>query len=109
MRTLRGAQTPICGQATQVRLISESTFTVRGHGVHSVFEECANAISEMNDVELVSGLRSFRASVILHSHTIGPVALARILIHPGFVEITAHITPSSLLESVRLARPFLGL
>jgi len=94
---------------TRVRLISESTFTVRGHGVHSVYEEHAQAISMMDDFQLVSGVRSLSPRVILHSHTIGPIAVARILIHRGFKIITAHITPTSLLESIRFARPFLGL
>jgi 1,2-diacylglycerol-3-alpha-glucose alpha-1,2-galactosyltransferase len=55
----------------------------------------------MDDVKLISGVRSLRSSVILHSHTIGPLALARIIIHPGAKEITAHITPTSLIESIR--------
>lgn len=109
MRIGRDIPTPGRGQAALVRLISESSFTVRGHGVHSIFEEYVKAISEMDDVNLISGIRSLNSSVILHSHTIGPIALARILIHPGFKEITAHITPSSLIDSIRLAEPFLGL
>lgn len=97
------------GKPMRVLVVSESTFTVRGHGVHSVFEECVAAISEMDDVELVSAIRSLGSSVILHSHTIGPVALGRMLIHRGMKVVTAHITPSSLIGSIRLARVILPL
>ncbi len=63
----------------------------------------------MPDVELVSGPRSLGRSVILHIHTIGPVALARMLVHPGHKLITAHITPASFLGSIRYAQLLLGL
>lgn len=108
MRTVRRKRSA-SSNLTRVRMISESTFTVRGHGVHSVYEECIRAISDMDDFELVRGLKALGRSVILHSHTVGPVALARVLVHRGPTVMTAHITPSSMTESVRFARPLLNL
>ena len=90
-----------------VRLISESTFTVRGHGVHSIYDEQLRALSGMDDVELVSGLRSCGRDVILHVHTVGPWAFLRMLAHKGPIVITAHITPASFLGSIRGARFFI--
>jgi 1,2-diacylglycerol-3-alpha-glucose alpha-1,2-galactosyltransferase len=89
-------------------MISESTFTVRGHGVHTAFEECLAALQLMPDVRRVSGWRSIRRGVTLHAHTVGPVALAQLLVHPGSRVVSAHITPDSFVGSVRGARPLLG-
>lgn len=93
----------------RVRLLSESTFTVRGHGVHSIYEEQLQAIRRMDDVELVSGIGSCGRSVVLYAHTVGPLALARIMVHRGPVIIAAHITPGSFLGSIRGAKYFLWL
>jgi 1,2-diacylglycerol-3-alpha-glucose alpha-1,2-galactosyltransferase len=90
-------------------VISESTFTAQGHGVHSAYLDTIQAISQMDDVEMVSGMRSLGTSVILHLHTIGPTALARMLIHRGHKIVTAHITPASLVGSIICVRPLLGL
>jgi len=102
------AGTPPRPGPTRVRVISESAFTVRGHGVHSIYEEHLKAISSMDDVELVSGARSLSRSVILYMHTVGPIALARMLIHRGPVVMAAHITPASFLGSIRGAGFLLG-
>ena len=92
-----------------MRLLSESTFTVRGHGVHSIYEEQFRAICCMDDVELVSGIGSCGPGTILYAHTIGPVALARMIVHRGPVIVAAHITPASFLGSIRGAKYSLGL
>ena len=63
----------------------------------------------MDDVELVSGVRSCGRNVILYAHTVGPVALARMMVHRGPIIVAAHITPASFLGSIRGARYFLWL
>lgn len=102
---------PVCTSRwiKRVRVISESTFTVQGHGVHSAYLDTIQAISQMDDVEMVSGMRSLGTSVILHAHTIGPTALVRMLIHRGYRIVNAHITPASFVGSIICARPLLGL
>lgn len=63
----------------------------------------------MDDVKLVSGIRSCSPRVILSAHTVGPVALARMIVHRGPVIVTGHITPASLLGSIRCAKQSLRL
>lgn len=89
-------------------MVSETTFTIRGHGVHSAYEECLRAVDEMPDVEQVKGLRAYGRSVILHVHTMGPVAVLRMLAHRGPRLITAHVTPASLIGNIRGADLFPG-
>ena len=102
-------QTQTGARPILVRLISESTFTVRGHGVHSVYEDSLRVMTQMDEIQIVSGLRSLARPVVLHAHTIGPVALIRLLMHRGCRIVTANITPGSLIGSVRCPRPLLGL
>ncbi|MEV0620805.1 glycosyltransferase family 4 protein [Nonomuraea sp. NPDC050404] len=93
----------------RVNVISESSFTVKGHGVHSAYEETIQAIAEMEDVQLTSGLRGFGRSTVLHVHTMGPVALARIFLHRGSTVVSAHVTPLTIVGSIRGAQWLLRL
>ncbi|MCW2877185.1 MAG: 1,2-diacylglycerol-3-alpha-glucose alpha,2-galactosyltransferase [Sphaerisporangium sp.] len=88
--------------------MSESTFTVRGHGVHSVFEESIRAINQMPDFERVSGIRAYGRNVVLHVHTMGPFAAMRMLAHRGPRLISAHITPESFFGSIKGAHVIRG-
>ncbi|WP_214410899.1 glycosyltransferase [Sphaerisporangium fuscum] len=81
--------------------MSESVFTVRGHGVHSVFEESIRAINQMPEFECVSGVRAYGRNVVLHVHTMGPFAALRMLAHRGPSLISAHVTPGTLLGSIK--------
>ncbi|MFC4585805.1 glycosyltransferase [Sphaerisporangium corydalis] len=81
--------------------MSESSFTIRGHGVHSVFEESLRAIDLMPDFERVTGIRAYGRNVVLHVHTMGMFALLRLLAHRGPRLISAHVTPQTLLGSIK--------
>jgi 1,2-diacylglycerol-3-alpha-glucose alpha-1,2-galactosyltransferase len=74
---------------------------VQGHGVHSMYEECIAALTTMNEVRLVRGRGSTRPHVTLHAHTVGPMVLARMVIHRGPRVLTAHVTPGSFIGSIR--------
>ncbi|MFC4530721.1 glycosyltransferase [Sphaerisporangium dianthi] len=92
-----------------VSVVSESAFTVRGHGVHSVFEESLRAIKRMPDFRRVSGLRAYRKDVVLHVHTMGPLAALRMMAHRGPKLISAHVTPETLIGSIKGAHLIRGL
>lgn len=84
-----------------VSVMSESAYTVRGHGVHSVYEESVRAVDGMTDFIRVSGRRAYRRDVILHVHTMGPLAVIRMMAHRGPKLISAHVTPETLAGSIR--------
>ena len=52
-----------------VNVVSESVFTVRGHGVHTAFEEHVNALKSYTDYSVK--INSKRPTDIVHVHTVG--------------------------------------
>lgn len=76
---------------------SESVVGPRGHGVHSAFVELAAAHAESSwTVHINSGPRTG----VLHIHTMGPLALLKLLRHRGPKVVSAHITPATLVGSI---------
>lgn len=69
--------------------------------MHSVFEESVRAIKQMPDFERVTGMRAYGKRVVLHVHTMGPFAVMRMLAHRGPRLISAHVTPETLVGSIR--------
>lgn len=84
--------------ALSVNLVSESAFTIGGHGVHSAYLEDLALLRVLDGVE-VSVNRPRRADV-QHVHTVGPYA-SRLMRAGRRSVITAHLTPASLVGSLR--------
>ncbi|GLZ37624.1 glycosyltransferase [Actinokineospora sp. NBRC 105648] len=94
-----------------VNVVSESAFTVQGHGVHSAFADSVDALGTLSDLSVVTN--GLRQADVTHIHTVGPVSLAALLRANSSV-VTAHITADSLVGSViggqllaSLFRPYL--
>ena len=82
--------------------ISESDFSVQGHGVHTAFVETLNGLSKRADV--VVSKNNFQAADIRHIHTVGPYSLAQILFASGKKVVSAHVIPESFVGSLRGAK-----
>lgn len=89
-------------QKIKVNIISESEFTVQGHGVHTAFEETYRCLRGKNNV--VAYKNSSRPADILHIHTVGPYSLKRLLFYRGKKVVSAHVLPESFVGSLRGAR-----
>ncbi len=87
--------------------ISESEFSVKGHGVHTAYIETTAALKKRSDV--VVAVNSRQAADIIHIHTVGPYALERLLFGKGKKIVSAHIVPDSLVGSLRGAKLWYGL
>ncbi|MBI2464251.1 glycosyltransferase [Candidatus Peregrinibacteria bacterium] len=84
----------------KINLISETTFTVQGHGVHTAFIENRDALKNLGiDVQT----NSKKPCDIIHVHTVGPYSLYHVLKNRGKVVITAHVIPDSFVGSLRCA------
>lgn len=81
-----------------VNVVSESAFTIDGHGVHSAYLEHLTSLSR-TDLIKVSANRPRRADV-QHAHTVGPYAMSLLLSGRKRI-VTAHLTPGSLTGSLR--------
>lgn len=77
--------------------ISESEFSVKGHGVHTAFVETERGLRRLDDVE-VSQNRLNTADV-RHIHTVGPYSLLQ-LTRPGKKVISGHVVPASFVGSL---------
>lgn len=80
---------------------SESYVGSRGHGVHSACVELAAAQAQTSwTVHINRG----PTTGVLHVHTMGPMALLRLLRHRGPTVVAAHVTPATLVGSIAGAR-----
>jgi 1,2-diacylglycerol-3-alpha-glucose alpha-1,2-galactosyltransferase len=91
----------------KVNVISESAFTVQGHGVHTAFTETVDALRRYTDAEVVANGRG--GADILHLHTVGLYALNKLLFARGRKVVSAHVTPDSFGGSLIGAKYWYGL
>lgn len=81
-------------------MISESTFTVRAHGVHSAFAAMVEGLKKRKDIEVkVNSFDPFDPADIIHVQTLGPYGLAMLLFGKGKKIVSVHIVPDSLIGS----------
>ncbi len=88
----------------KVNIISETVFTIQGHGVHTAYLELANALKKRADVIVNVNDKIASEVDITHIHTVGPFALMYLFFGKGKKVVTAHIVPYSLLGSMAGAR-----
>jgi 1,2-diacylglycerol-3-alpha-glucose alpha-1,2-galactosyltransferase len=83
-----------------VQVISESQFTITGHGVHTAFLEHVNYLECRGEVQLDINGRPSGMSDLMHIHTVGPYALMLLLTTRAVRVVTAHLLPESLMGSI---------
>lgn len=91
----------------RVTQVSESTFTVKGHGVHTAFTEMTAALKHEPDI--IVSVNKHGAADITHIHTIGIFSLSFLLFGRGKKIVSAHIVPESLRGSLVGANLWLPL
>lgn len=85
----------------RVNMLSESEFTVKGHGVHTAYVELTAALKRRPDIDIA--VNTDRLADITHIQTVGFYALRRLLFGPGKKVVSAHIVPDSFIGSLLLA------
>lgn len=91
----------------KVNVISESEFTVKGHGVHTAYIELTNALRKRPDIDLSVNID--RDVDITHIHTIGLYAFRRLLFAKSKKVVSAHLVPDSFVGSLVGAKYWLPL
>lgn len=86
----------------RVNVISESAFTVQGHGVHTAFEETVRMLRDYTDSDVAENTN--RPADIIHIHTVGPYSLKKLLFNHGRKVVSAHVVPDSFVGSLVGAR-----
>ncbi len=91
-------------------MVSESEFTVQGHGVHTAYLEMRNSLEKRPDIELTVNAEPQKNADITHLHTVGFFAFRRLVSRKGGKRVvSAHIVPDSLVGSIvgaKLWMPF---
>ncbi len=87
--------------------ISESDFSVQGHGVHTAFVETLRGLQARDDV--IVSKNNFKPADIRHIHTVGPYSLLQLLFGRGKKVVSAHVVPASFVGSLVGAKYWLGL
>ncbi len=86
--------------------ISESEFSVQGHGVHTAFVETVRGLELLDDVSVSKN--TYDAADIRHIHTVGPYSLLQ-LMRPGVKVISGHVVPASFVGSLVGAKYWLPI
>lgn len=86
-----------------VNMVSESEFSVQGHGVHTAFVEITKALRARDDVDV--RVNSNEPADIVHVQTVGPYAIRRLISKKYKARfISAHVVPASFVGSLRGAK-----
>ncbi len=89
----------------RVNIVSESEISVQGHGVHTAYEEMANSLEQLPDVEVIRGHFGEQVDCdIVHLHTVGPRTFKKLFQKNVKVVISAHVVPDSFVGSLVFAR-----
>lgn len=82
-----------------VNIISETEFSVKGHGVHTAYVEMRDALKRRTNIELHVNDRKVKADII-HIHTMGLFSW-RFLNKPhGKKVVSGHLVPDSFIGSI---------
>ena len=87
--------------------VSESAFSVQGHGVHTAFVETVRGLGQLGDVEVLQN--TFARADIRHIHTFGAYGLAQLVFPRGKKVVSAHVVPASLVGSIVGAKRWLAV
>jgi 1,2-diacylglycerol-3-alpha-glucose alpha-1,2-galactosyltransferase len=86
-----------------INIVSESAFTVQGHGVHSAFTDMVDSY-KTNKIFSIVSVNSWKRHDINHYHTVGLYSLFHMLFVPGKSVMSVHVVPDSLVGSFILAK-----
>lgn len=83
----------------KVNIISESVFTVQGHGVHTAYNEHFNSLKKIPNVEVMTNTKE--PADIIHIHTVGLYSLKFLLKGKAKKKfVSAHVVPDSFVGSL---------
>lgn len=85
-----------------VNMISESEFTVQGHGVHTAYKEITDALRKRKDIDIE--VNSDRPADIIHIQTMGLYSFRHLMKKGGKKVVSAHIVPDSFIGSIKGAK-----
>lgn len=93
-----------------VNMVSESDITVQGHGVHTAYDELAQALEARQDVAVIRGeFGKTTPCDVVHIHTIGPRVWRKLFQRGPKKIMSVHVIPASFIGSIALSRYWLPI
>lgn len=86
----------------KVNMLSETEFTVKGHGVHTAYVELTRALKKRDDVDVA--VNTDQLVDVTHIQTVGTYALRHLLFGRGKKVVSAHLVPDSFIGSIKGAK-----
>lgn len=87
-----------------INVISDSAFTVQGHGVHTAYTEHLAGLKKYTpEFEVHTNQKNFKADII-HVHTVGFYGIRFLLSRGSIKFVSAHVVPDSFIGSLVGAR-----
>ncbi len=83
-----------------INVISDSAFSVQGHGVHTAYTEHLAGLKKYSpEFEVHTNQKNFKADII-HIHTVGLYGLRFLLSRGSLIFVSAHVVPDSFIGSL---------
>ncbi len=82
----------------RVHFVSETSYGIKGQGVHTAFVDCEGLIKSQPDVDVV--VNNVGWGDVMHSHTYGPLYFWKGRRYDGRRIITVHVIPDSIKGSL---------
>ncbi len=83
-----------------INVISDSAFTVQGHGVHTAYTEHLSGLKKYSPKFEVHTNEKDLKSDIIHIHTVGPYGVRFLMSKHGLKFVSAHVVPDSFVGSL---------
>jgi len=83
-----------------INVISDSAFTVQGHGVHTAYTEHLEGLKKYSpNLEVHTNEKGLKADIV-HIHTVGYYGMRFLLSRKCLVFVSAHVVPDSFVGSL---------
>lgn len=82
----------------RIHFVSETSYGIKGQGVHTAFVDCEDLLKSQPDVDVVVNNRGW--GDVMHSHTYGPLYFWKGRRYGGRRIITVHVIPDSIRGSL---------
>ena len=83
-----------------INVISDSAFSVKGHGVHTAYIEHLEGLKKYSpEFEVHTNEKGLDADIV-HIHTVGPYGIRFLLSKSGLKFVSAHVVPDSFVGSL---------
>jgi 1,2-diacylglycerol-3-alpha-glucose alpha-1,2-galactosyltransferase len=91
----------------KIHVVSETSFLMKGQGVHTAFVDCVDLLKNVDNVEVIVNDEGW--GDLMHAHTYGPYYFWKGRRYPGRRVYTVHVIPDSIKGSLPASNLFMPI